>query len=359
MTRSKYRGCMLGGAVGDALGAPVEFMSLPEILQTYGSGGIQDFDTAYGVYAAITDDTQMTLFTAEGLLRAQMRHNARGICHGPSVVSHAYLRWLITQSVEPKHSGVVRDGILISEAALHHRRAPGNTCIEALSNMQRFGAPANNNSKGCGGVMRMAPVGLWAAHQGKEAAPSAFDLGIELAALTHGHPTGQLTAGFLAALICLLLHEMPLSEAVIECLGILKNHEAHEETYRAVSTAVDGAAILEVEPALVEGLGQGWVAEEALAISLFCCLGVADPRQALLASVNHGGDSDSTGSIAGNILGAVHGVDALPSHWVEQVELSQLVMQISDDLYDFPKWDAQGSDNPCVRETRWADYPGD
>lgn len=64
--RDRYQGCLLGGAVGDALGAPLEFMRRSEILQAFGPKGITDLVPAYGKLGAITDDTQMTLFTAEG-----------------------------------------------------------------------------------------------------------------------------------------------------------------------------------------------------------------------------------------------------------------------------------------------------
>src|SRR5215469_1142760 len=99
--QSLFRGCLLGGAVGDALGAPVEFMSYANIVREFGPEGIRDFAPAYGRLGAITDDTQMTLFTAEGLLRAYVRGCLKGICHPPSVVHHAYLRWLITQGENP------------------------------------------------------------------------------------------------------------------------------------------------------------------------------------------------------------------------------------------------------------------
>ena len=92
----RCRGCLLGGAVGDALGAPVEFKTYAQIIAQFGVGGIRDFAPAYHWIGAITDDTQMTLFTAEGLLRACVRYNQRGICHTPTVVHHAYLRWPIT-----------------------------------------------------------------------------------------------------------------------------------------------------------------------------------------------------------------------------------------------------------------------
>src|SRR5439155_19563828 len=88
---ARFRGCLLGGAVGDALGGPVEFMRIDEIRHLYGQAGVADYprDSA----GAITDDTQMSLFTAEGLIRAHVRWLGRGICHPPSVLRRAYLRW--------------------------------------------------------------------------------------------------------------------------------------------------------------------------------------------------------------------------------------------------------------------------
>src|SRR5260370_13160851 len=70
--RSHFRGCLLGGAVGDALGGPVEFLDLEEIVKVYGEQGIRDYAPAYGKLGAITDDTQMTLFTAEAVLSAHV-----------------------------------------------------------------------------------------------------------------------------------------------------------------------------------------------------------------------------------------------------------------------------------------------
>ncbi|HSM50597.1 MAG TPA: ADP-ribosylglycohydrolase family protein, partial [Thermoanaerobaculia bacterium] len=161
----RVRGCLLGGALGDALGAPIEFLSLGEIRERFGSGGLRHLERAYGRVGAITDDTQMTLFTAEGLIRAWVRGDIRGIGHPPSVVHHAYLRWLHTQGVPWKE--VFRpvkeeepDGWLVREKWLHARRAPGRTCMSALRQADGLGAPARNDSKGCGGVMRVAPVGL-------------------------------------------------------------------------------------------------------------------------------------------------------------------------------------------------------
>ena len=155
LVRSRYRGCLLGGAVGDALGAPVEFMKLDAIRKRFGPKGIQDFIPAYGKLGAITDDTQMTMFTAEGMLRAFVRARMRGIGPVfPSVTARAYLRWLLTQGFQCDAEPVDKpSGWLIEHRELFDRRVPGNTCLAALREMKRPGDPASNDSKGCGGVM--------------------------------------------------------------------------------------------------------------------------------------------------------------------------------------------------------------
>lgn len=189
--RSRFRGCLLGGAAGDALGSAVEFMRLEQIRQRFGPGGIRDYAEAYGRVGAITDDTQMTLFTAEGLLRGLVRERCKGTVSYGSIVANAYLRWLLTQGDGNRHGLdplVEEPGWLYSVEALHSPRAPGLTCLEALRDTIEPGRPASNDSKGCGGVMRVAPVGLFA-----QSVAESFDLGCELAALTHGHPTGWLT----------------------------------------------------------------------------------------------------------------------------------------------------------------------
>lgn len=91
------RGCLIGGAVGDALGAPVEFLNRDAILRNYGGDGVTGYVEFGDGTGAVTDDTQMTLFTAEGLLRAIVRLNGRGICDPVAVVKNAYQRWLKTQ----------------------------------------------------------------------------------------------------------------------------------------------------------------------------------------------------------------------------------------------------------------------
>ena len=188
-------GCLLGGACGDALGAPVEFMTIEKIVECYGVDGITEFDTAYGGLGLVTDDTQMALFTVEGLIRAQVRGIRKGICHPPGVVHHAYLRWLVTQdrsfvALRQLEKSEEIDGWLIRENRLWAARAPGNTCLSALRaarKSRQFGDHATNDSKGCGTVMRDAPFGFFGLHD-----PAlAFEWAVETAWTTHGHPSAR------------------------------------------------------------------------------------------------------------------------------------------------------------------------
>ena len=199
--RDRILGCLLAGACGDALGAPVEYMSAAEIRAKYGPSGIHHFDNAYRHVGAITDDTQMTLFTVEGIIRAWVRQQLKGICHPPSVIHHSYLRWLETQEGDPakRAKDIVLDGWLIKEQRLWSRRAPGNTCLSALKANRQFGAPALNDSKGCGAVMRAAPIGL--ANLLTRSLDKTFVMGVESAKVTHGHPSGYLSAGALAVIV--------------------------------------------------------------------------------------------------------------------------------------------------------------
>ena len=350
-TRDRFLGCLLGGAVGDALGAPVEFMTRTGIRDRFGPAGITEYAPAYGGLGTITDDTQMTLFTAEGLLTAWVRECGRGLADYAAVVSSAYLRWLHTQgewSDSCTTPAYEESSWLLQQHALHQRRAPGNTCLSALRRMTAPGLTASNDSKGCGGVMRIAPVGLFAARQGERMSlTDVFHLGRQLAALTHGHPTGSLTAGVLGVLIAALAEGAELCGALADSKMILKQERGHEETLRAIEHAQALAASSQSHEESINQLGRGWVAEEALGISLYCALVANDFRQGVILAVNHDGDSDSTGAIVGNLLGTMHGVAALPAAWLEPLELRGVISEMAEDLHDYVDWDI-GRGSPTI-----------
>ena len=358
--RSRYRGCLLGGATGDALGAPVEHYSRAEILKRFGAKGIHDHVRAYGRVGAITDDTQMTLFTAEGLLRSWVRGCIKGITTEVGVTAHAYLRWLATQGFD--RIEVLDDqpaGWLIGHEELHHQRGPGRTCTSALMAMTDFGDPARNDSKACGGVMRAAPAGLFVASIDQQSGlERAFNLGADLAALTHGHPTGSLAAGAFAALIYQLVTESTLAEALPEVKRILAGRPGHEETLAALIFAEALATNGRPPHECIARLGKGWVAEEALAIAVYCALVAEDFRDGVVLAVNHDGDSDSTGSIAGNLLGAELGINAVPDSWLEVLELRDVITEVADDLCEFPDWLLDPSGGDAFTDRVWEKYPG-
>lgn len=201
-------------------------MSRDAILRRFGPTGLTDYAPACGRRGATTDDTQMTLFTAEGLLRGHVRLALKGISFVPGITAHAHLRWLGTQGMRNEHDLVFGEddpGWLIGHAELHDRRAPGNTCLGALVKMTALGEPADNDSKGCGGVMRAAPVGLFAA-AGRDAPDleRTFDGGVAIAAITHGHPTGSLTAGVLAVMVAEIVRGRAVARALKTALGIVR-----------------------------------------------------------------------------------------------------------------------------------------
>ena len=340
--RDAVRGCLLGGAVGDALGAPVEFMDKEEILREYGKDGVTGYVEFSDGMGAITDDTQMTLFTAEGILRAHVRKNERGICCAESVVRGAYLRWLKTQGIiaEDVSRDTLESGRLIREKALYRRRAPGNACINALKNKEET-LQARNNSKGCGTVMRMAPAGLFFGPE------LAYHFGCRFSAITHGHRAAITAGGAFAMLISELLSGKPLGASLDIVIKCLEKKEDAAETAAALRSARSAKSVSE--------LGEGWVAEEALAIGVYCALKHPwDFRAGVLEAVNITGDSDSTGSIAGNILGVVNGEKAIPSEWLAKLQERDIVSRTADDFATR----FENDDDGRVTDRWWDKYPG-
>jgi len=336
--RDALRGCLLGGAVGDALGAPVEFMSEKEIRRQYGKNGVTGFVEFPDGTGSITDDTQMTLFTAEGILRAHARKKEKGACDFVAVMRNAYRRWLKTQGgrvPETTPDEMLDSGRLIRERQLFAWRAPGNTCISALEIPAEL-EKAPNKSKGCGTVMRMAPAGLFFAPE------EAYDYGCRFSALTHGHPTGITAGGAFAMLIAELLTEKPLEEALELVLQFLDGKPDAAETAAALRKAREAENVSE--------LGEGWIAEEALAIGVHCALKhQREFREGILEAVNIDGDSDSTGAIAGNILGVLNGESAIPAEWRSRLREKEIVAQMADDLWKRFEADANGRATPNWR----------
>lgn len=342
------RGCLLGGAAGDALGYPVEFLWIDDIRKRYGPCGIQryDFDGLTGK-ALISDDTQMTLFTAEGILSGLTQNRLNGTAIPlRKYVESAYADWLSTQRLgaQPPQSGGPRHGSrLLQYPELYSRRAPGNTCLSALAERPKrsvtdFIAAPLNNSKGCGGVMRVAPAAML--HSEDIRAISME--GAQIAAITHSHPLGYLPAAMLTDLLNRIVYRNAEPQSLLDLVrqsqhAIAEQFDGTPKT-ETLLACIDRAVQLAQEPQAddltnIAALGGGWVAEETLAIAVYCSLRHADDfSAALTAAVNHDGDSDSTGAVTGNILGAWLGFEAIESRWKNGLELYDVLMELADDL---------------------------
>ncbi len=335
-----FRGCLLGGAIGDALGYPVEFSKTEQIVQRFGTEAPVELNYDGSEVARISDDTQMTLFTAEGLIRAKERMTAKGICHPPTVMAFALLRWYETQGGQVARS-ISQRGWLVEERRLHSQRAPGNTCMSALRSLalENVGEKLPNtesppnDSKGCGAVMRVAPCGL-----GADSRESAFELARDNGVITHGHPSGYLSAGYFASVVWDLARGSSFDEAMSFADELLAREKGHEEMSAVVRRVRSLAKQGPPSATVIESVGGGWTGEEALAIALLCAMTRQDAEsrsleQTLWRAAAHSGDSDSTAAITGNLLGAILGADALPESWLRVLELRDVIDRVARDLH--------------------------
>ncbi len=335
----KITGCLVGGAIGDALGYAVEFQREPQIFSRYGKDGIKEYelDNRTGK-ALVSDDTQMTLFTATGIL-AQCEN---GVLYD---IEQSYSDWLTTQyyTFDEAKSIEIHNSWLRNVPELYSPRAPGNTCLSALEQRVRNSEKINsfieskiNNSKGCGGIMRVAPVGLISGLN----IIIADGLAAEAAAITHSHSLGYMPAAVLAHKINRIVYpvsDMSLKEIVLEAKETVSTIFKNELYINTLSKIIDLAVELsennESDLDNIHRLGEGWVGEEALGIALYCSLRYQnDFSKGIITSVNHNGDSDSTGAVTGNILGALFGYEAIENKWKENLELIDVILKVSDDF---------------------------
>ena len=337
---SKIQGCLIGGAAGDALGYVIEFMHYRDIRQTYGPGGIAEYELIEGK-ALISDDTQMTLFTANGLLYGETQMMTQGVSDGPhTYIPFAYRDWLYTQDRAYKPEKSI--SWLLDVPELYANRAPGKTCLSALRS-GKFGTLENavNSSCGCGGVMRVAPVGLfYGQYYDQLSVENLIRFGAGAAAVTHGHPLGYIPAGMLS----LIIERAAFTEEKLPKI-IADSFEATKKVFHSniywnnfeelIRKAIEFSDNNESDVTNISNLGEGWLAHETLAIAIYCALRYEhDFSGGITAAVNHDGDSDSTGAVCGNILGAYVGMDGIEKKWTADLELCDRILEIGSDLCD-------------------------
>lgn len=255
---------------------------------------------------------------------------------------------------------------------LYARRAPGNTCISALTaswDNKQIGSTENiiNQSKGCGGVMRVAPIGLFFEHNSIQ---TIDKVGAEAAAITHTHPLGYMTAALLTHIINRIVYgsnnnlDDIVNEGIETVVEIYKDNTNCvpyiEELVNIMTKAIKLSSNEQPDFENIKELGEGWVAEEALAIAVYCSLRYSnDFSRGITSAVNHDGDSDSTGAITGNILGALLGYNAIPDKWKNDLELKDVILEMAKDLCDGCQMSEYGTYRDPIWESKyiWMKYP--
>ncbi len=333
IAKQRAAGCLFGLALGDALGAETEFLSVSDILHRFPPDGPQ---APQGHPARVTDDTQMTLAVGEALLEAARPYSARTL---EQPLRRAFVAWANSPD---------------------NNRAPGITCMRACDNLARsmpWYEATVHSSKGCGANMRVAPVGLLP--PGKDGLTETTRAAIAQfqAALTHGHPTGLAAADLTAYAIADLaagnepatlpdrLRHYAQSQQFIyreDWLGPLWQRPGidHPQEFIArgwqeclhVLDRLDAAlkvADRQSDPCLATGAG--WVAEEAFATGMLCFLLFPDdPVAAIRRAAVTSGDSDSIACLTGAFAGAAHGLQAWPADWIHNIEYHDRLSSLSE-----------------------------
>ena len=356
IAKDRIYGCMVGGAVGDALGYAVEFDSWSSIERKFGPKGISRFVLGPEGKALISDDTQMSLYTANGILRGMTRGFLRGIMARPDhYCQDAYLNWLDTQDALPLESNPLPVSWLNHVPNLHARRSPGNTCLSALTSIAR-GEEVSNNSCGCGGVMRTAPIALIYAQRGfpSNRLQRSDLVAAETARITHKHPLSFIPSAILNHILMQIMlgveGRQPLPEyyvedalkAIPDVLAEEDGNKPYKELWpqflamqrELIIKAMDLAHTDIPDYEAIEQIGGGWTGHEALAIAIYSTIKHCDSfEEAIISSVNHSGDSDSTGSICGNITGCLLGRNAIPEYFTENLELLEVIEEMAEDIF--------------------------
>lgn len=309
-------GCLLGGALGDALGYPVEFEKVSQMSQDH------DFDKIVDKLI-VSDDTQMTLFTANALLLdGNLRINTW----------NCYQDWLETQFKQGKSELSHRPiSWLMEYPEMYASREPGRTCLMTL--MRGIPGDLNepiNQSKGCGALMRVAPL----AFIDRE---DLYLVAIENSALTHGHQMSHIASAALVSLLRYISEGETLCDSVSLMrqdikrifMGSLEVKVFDDLLQQAILASEKDFDDMEI----ISRLGEGWVAEETLAIALYCSLKYSnDLKKALRVAVLHDGDSDSTGSVTGQMLGTLLGAKKLPQEEIKRLDLLEPLMKMIERL---------------------------
>ncbi|MEE3453118.1 ADP-ribosylglycohydrolase family protein [Dialister sp.] len=339
----KFRGALLGGACGDALGYPLQNFSVARIQHRFGPFGLRTLvrDVKNGRKAPVTDNTQMVLAAIDGILWADAKK--LDVLDG---IYRGFMRWYYSQTGEEPKRGQrtwmrrqphEREFCLLREKFMHARRNPEDGVLSAFSKDFRGSVRVKiNDSKGAASLSRAVPVGLLYTGDSK----TAFDQAVKAAALSHSNPLSYYSAGALAVIISCISDGWTLPKALQRAEELLGKLHKTDPIISLLSAA---EAQANNRPAgksgtwdhidSISSLGSGREANEALAIAVYACLALDDPTDALIISANHGGRSNTTAFVTGAIEGARFGEAFMPRYWADILEGAEPIGFMADRLF--------------------------
>ena len=320
--KDHFRGCLLGGATGDAKGYSV-------------SEGGKDL---------ISDNTQLSSFSVDAMVWADKRAKHKGIYAYTSCLFYSYQKWYYTQtgSLADEDYEFILSGEILDNEELFARRGEGVTSLNALgsSTNNLYGTIENRINEldrpGC--VIRTAPIGLYFAND----PAMAFRIGCESAALTHGHTQAIMSAGYMAALIACIAQGKSLINATEEALQRLLDSEFSDPLPgELIRRAISLAGKIKTPRKAIESLGEGWVAPETAAIATYLALRFENDFEAAInAATDFYGNTDSVAPAVGNIVGCLVGSLEIPVEWILNLELAGLIYRGADLLLNAVKENA-------------------
>lgn len=282
--------------------------------------------------------TQLACFTAEGTIRALVRGAEKGICHPPSVVWHAYCRWAALQGLEAKRwesgEGPWPDGWLAQVPVLAERRGSAPATVAALARIEQGTVERpTTTSRGCHALTRTLPLAVLGAAQGPELAGTWAR---EIAALTHGDPAAHSAAAHAAVLASHCLTGSPVRQALRDGLKALRAAErgSAANDLDRLDAALQEAVGHGADAGRLARLAPDATAPSALLGGVYVAASFPAREQVgdALRFAAGAPDGDSVACVAGALLGAAHGAEALPVDLVSRHELAWVLDTLARDL---------------------------
>ena len=333
---SAFRGCLLGMAVGDAMGAPVEAKRYREICEAYGPDGLQGYDTA-NCLADISSYTQIALFACNGLMVSV----SRGRMDAPKGMKYVALslkEWARVQhfprSPERRYCWIGR------VPQLRRRKIMDARTLDALTRdvLGTPGKPANQ-SAGPGTLPAAVAAGLYF-HPERMGFQEIGWMGAQVVALTHGDPLAFLSGAVLAYITAGLVYapECSLEEQILQAGQTVMTQFSGVfpqavRLNQMLKEAVDQAKDPALSPQKVMEQMECFTAAQVLCGALYAVLvSGGDMDATMITAVNHSGKSAAVAAIAGAILGLSQGEEALPEFYLESLEGADHIRELATDL---------------------------